>query len=55
MCWHFQEPDEEFLRRLNSSKMDRDVGCVEKGVISIQQASHLLLKNLSKLSLGGVQ
>jgi len=28
------------------------VGCVEKGVISIQQASHLLLKNLSILSLG---
>lgn len=44
-CWHSQEPDEEFLYRLNGSRKDRDVGCVEKGVISIQQASHLLLKS----------
>lgn len=53
-CWHSQEAVEEFSYRLNSIKKDRNVGCIEKGIISIQQASHLPLKS-SIYWAGGVQ
>lgn len=44
-CWHSQEAVEKFSYRLNSIRKDRNVGCVKKGIISIQQTSHLPLKS----------
>lgn len=44
-CWHSQEAIEDSSYRLNSIRRDRNVGCVEKGIISIQQASHLPVKS----------